>query len=216
MKDSQGLYEVGGKCTSSQVTVIYTPGWNAGAENSWFVWEEEQAAAWPWWVKPSDSLYGLGPIETLDSLAEWGFEGQVWHWGTVGFCISLYPWREQHSKLSGSLLAAGGTGSWAVLQRTKKLFNFRSGSTDGSQIIKYITWVETRDGEKFWDDLFEAALSQGFFSQGPEASKGLNFRPCDCGADGRQSEWEAGTAASPPATAHTRGDPFPYSIAIFI
>lgn len=86
---------------------------NLWTECSWFVWEEEQAAAWPWWLKASS--HGLGPIKMLHSLADWGSEGQVWLWGTAGFCISLFPWREQHSKLSGSLWAAGGTGSWAVL-----------------------------------------------------------------------------------------------------
>lgn len=59
-------------------------------------------------------------------------------------------------------------------------------------------------GEKFSDDVCGAALSHGFVPQGAEVNKGLHFSPCDCSAGGRQSVWEAGTAALPPTTAHTR------------
>lgn len=59
-------------------------------------------------------------------------------------------------------------------------------------------------GEKFSDDLCGAAPSQGFVAQGAEVNKGLHFSPCDCSAGGRQPVWEAGTAALPPTTAHTR------------
>lgn len=67
--------------------------------------------------------------------------------------------------------------------RTKQQFNCRLGSRDGSQIIKYIIWVETR--EKFRDDLFEAILSQSFIPRGPEANEGLQR---DCHADGK-TKW---------------------------
>lgn len=140
-------------------------------------------------------------------LAEGKLKGQIRSWGVTVFLQLPWPCKEQHSK------------QWYLISswwNAELSFRGPSNCLIAGQAVEIIHKLQyaspgwkPKTREKFWDYVYEAALSQGFIPQGAEVNKGLKFRPCDCSAGGRQG-WEAGTAVLPRGAAHTRGDHFPY------
>lgn len=108
---------------------------------------------------------------------------QVCPWGIV---VGFLHFHEQHSKQSDVSLAAGGTGSWVLLKRTKRLFNCRSDSRKHLQIIIHITWVETRDGREILRWCMWSSLISRFRPSGGRSKQRITFQPLWL-----QCRWEA-------------------------